>query len=118
MCIPGYRCPTDVILQSVRWYLRYRLSCRDLEEMLAERGVFVDHTTTFRWLTRFTPMLYAFKQRKAPVGRHSSAHSSLEVVDAIRKLARICIDTDEAARVTSIAMAYPLAVAIAGASNG
>jgi IS6 family transposase len=39
-----------IILQSVRWYLRYALSYRDLEEMLAERGLSVDHTTIFRWV--------------------------------------------------------------------
>jgi transposase-like protein len=44
-----YRFPTDIILLSVRWYLRYGLSYRDLEEMLEERGVFVDHTSVFRW---------------------------------------------------------------------
>jgi IS6 family transposase len=42
---------------SVRWYLRYALSYRDLEEPLAERGVEVDHITQFRWVQRFTPIL-------------------------------------------------------------
>lgn len=41
----------------VRWYLRYGLSYRDLEELLAERGVKVDHVTLFRWVQRFTPLL-------------------------------------------------------------
>jgi transposase-like protein len=43
-----------VISVAVRWYLRYGLSCRDVEELLAERGVFVDHVTVYRWVQRFT----------------------------------------------------------------
>ena len=42
---------------AVRWYLRYGLSYRDLEELLAERGIDVDHVTLFRWVQRFTPVL-------------------------------------------------------------
>ncbi len=41
----------------MRWYLRYGLSYRDLEELLAERGIEVDHVTLFRWVQRFTPLL-------------------------------------------------------------
>src|SRR3546814_7254488 len=40
----------DVILWAVRWYCRYPISYRDLEEMLAERGISVDHTTIYRWV--------------------------------------------------------------------
>jgi IS6 family transposase len=43
---------------AVRWYLRYGLSYRDLEELLADRGVDVDHVTLFRWVQRFTPILF------------------------------------------------------------
>ena len=43
-----FRFPAEVILLSVRWYLRYNLSFRDLEELLAERGVKVDHATLHR----------------------------------------------------------------------
>jgi hypothetical protein len=39
----------------VRWYLRYGLSYRDVEELLAERGIEVDHVTVYRWVQRFTP---------------------------------------------------------------
>ena len=53
----GFRFPPEVILLSVRWYLRFGLSYRDLEELLAERGVDVDHVTLFRWVQRFTPAL-------------------------------------------------------------
>ena len=41
----------------MRWYLRYGLSYRDVEELLAERGVRVDHVTIYRWVQRFTPLL-------------------------------------------------------------
>ena len=42
---------------AVRWYLRFGLSYRDVEELLAERGVEVDHVTVYRWVQRFTPLL-------------------------------------------------------------
>ena len=41
----------------MRWYLRYGLSYRDVEELLAERGIQVDHVTIYRWVQRFTPLL-------------------------------------------------------------
>jgi transposase-like protein len=53
----GFRLPPEVTLLAVRWYLRYGLSYRDLEELLAERGVVVDHVTLFRWVQRFTPLI-------------------------------------------------------------
>src|SRR3954451_327806 len=53
----GYRFPAEVIVLAVRWYLRYGLSYRDVEELLAERGVDVDHVTVYRWVQRFTPLL-------------------------------------------------------------
>jgi transposase-like protein len=45
----------SVILLCVRWYLAYGLSLRDLEEMMAERGIYVDHSTIHRWVLRFSP---------------------------------------------------------------
>lgn len=47
--------PIDVIAQCVRWYLAYSLSLRNLEEMMSERGVDVDHSTVHRWI--ITPIL-------------------------------------------------------------
>ena len=47
----------EIILLCMRWYLRYALSYRDLEEMMGERGVQVDHTTIFRWVQRYAPEL-------------------------------------------------------------
>jgi transposase-like protein len=53
----GFCFPSDVIVLAVRWYLRYGLSYRDVEELLAERGIEVDHVTIYRWVLRFTPLL-------------------------------------------------------------
>ena len=44
----GFRFPPEVIMLAVRWYLRYSLSYRDVEELLAERGITVDHVTLYR----------------------------------------------------------------------
>lgn len=60
----------SVILLCVRWYLAYNLSLRDLEEMMAERGIHVDHSTIHRWVVRFSPLLpECFNHRKRPVTR-------------------------------------------------
>src|SRR3712207_55373 len=53
----GFRFPAEVILWAVRWYLRFGISYRDLEGMLAARGVEVDHVPLFRWVQRFAPEL-------------------------------------------------------------
>lgn len=63
----GFRFPREVISVAVRWYLRYALSYRDVEELLAERGVTVDHVTVYRWVQRFTP---EFIEAARP-GRHA-----------------------------------------------
>jgi transposase, IS6 family len=47
----------DIILLCVRWYVRYSLSYRDLEEMMLERGLHVDHTTIYRWVQKYAPEL-------------------------------------------------------------
>ncbi|MDN0075078.1 IS6 family transposase [Crenobacter sp. SG2303] len=61
--------PIDVILLCVRWYLAYSLSLRNLEEMMAERGVAVDHATVHRWVIKLVPVLEkGFRRRKRPVG--------------------------------------------------
>ncbi|NBJ13962.1 IS6 family transposase [Microvirga arsenatis] len=58
----------SVILLCVRWYLAYNLSLRNLEEMMAERGVSVDHATIHRWTVRYAPeLLERFNQRKRSV---------------------------------------------------
>ncbi|MBN3788926.1 IS6 family transposase [Burkholderia sp. Ac-20353] len=62
--------PLNVILTCVRWYVAYPLSLRHLEEMMAERGVSVDHSTVHRWAIKLLPVLEkAFRLRKRPVGK-------------------------------------------------
>ncbi len=51
----GYRFPPEVITLAVRWYLRFGLSYRDVEELLGERGIEVDHVSIYRWVQRFAP---------------------------------------------------------------
>ena len=61
--------PLDVMLVCVRWYAAYPLSLRHIEEMMAERGVFVDHATIHRWSIKILPVLAAvLRRRKRPVG--------------------------------------------------
>ena len=45
----------EVILLAIGWYLRFSLSYRDVEELLAERGLSVDHVTVWRWVQRYVP---------------------------------------------------------------
>jgi len=47
----------EIILLCLRWYLRYSLSYRDLEEIMAERGLSLDHTTIYRWVQHYAPIL-------------------------------------------------------------
>ena len=62
--------PLEVMLVCVRWYAAYPLSFRNIEEMMAERGVFVDHSTLHRWSIKMLRVLTAtFRRRKRPVGR-------------------------------------------------
>ena len=65
----GMRFPIDVILVCIRWYAAYPLSYRHLEEMMEERGVFVDHSSINRWAIRFLPLLEkVFRKHKRAVG--------------------------------------------------
>ena len=65
----GLHFQDEVIVLCVRWYLRYSLSYRDLEEMMAERGLKVDQSTVHRWVAHFSPLLLErFNRRKRAVG--------------------------------------------------
>ena len=65
----GMRFPKEIILVCIRWYAAYALSYRNLEEMMQERGVSVDHSTVNRWAIRFLPLLEkVFRKHKRPVG--------------------------------------------------
>ena len=62
--------PLEVLLLCVRWYVSYSLSLRNLEEMMAERGIAVDHSTVHRWVIKLVPLLEkAFCRRKLAVGK-------------------------------------------------
>ncbi|MFM0305817.1 IS6 family transposase [Paraburkholderia sediminicola] len=62
--------PVDVILLCVRWYVAYSLSTRNLEEMMAERGIAVDHSTVYRWVIKLLPLFEkTFRKHKRPVGK-------------------------------------------------
>lgn len=59
----------DIILQCVRWYVAYSLSCRDLEELMQERGHTVDHSTIQRWVVFYAPRIEkVFRQKKKQTG--------------------------------------------------
>ena len=65
----GGHFPKHIVLQAVFWYLRYSLSYRDIEELMRERGVEIDHATVQRWVVKYTPILdEEFRKRKKTVG--------------------------------------------------
>ena len=62
--------PLDVILMCVRWYVAYPLSLRHLEQMMAERGIEVDHSPVHRWAIKLLPVMEkAFRRHKRQVGK-------------------------------------------------
>lgn len=66
----GAQFPKEVILFAVFFYVRYTVSYRDLEEILAERGVQVDHATLNRWVAKYSPLIAAnARRRKTPTDR-------------------------------------------------
>jgi transposase-like protein len=76
----------EIIILCVRWYLRYKLSLRDLVEMMAERGLSLAHTTILRWVRRYTPEFVKRWNRFAtPAGRSWRVDESVS-----RTQARAC----------------------------
>ncbi|MEE8057711.1 MAG: IS6 family transposase, partial [Pseudomonadales bacterium] len=71
----------DMILQSVRWYLAYSLSYRNIEEMMTERGFKVDHSTINRWVVHYAPKLEPVfhKKKKRPGDRWRLDETYIEV---------------------------------------
>lgn len=67
--INGMRCPIDVILTCIRWYVAYSLSYRHVEDMMKERGVNVDHSSISRWAIRFLPLQAKSVPKKQTPGR-------------------------------------------------
>lgn len=60
----GNQFPKHIILHAVYFYLRYSVSLRELEEILAERGVIVDHATLNRWVVKFSPLIALEAQKR------------------------------------------------------
>jgi putative transposase len=69
----GYRFPPEVMHQAIWLYLRFTLSPRDVEDLLAERGVAVSYETVRRWVNRFGPMIAA-DLRKRRLKPHTTWH--------------------------------------------
>ncbi|GIU51924.1 IS6 family transposase [Shewanella sairae] len=64
----GHHFPTDIIMQALRYYLAYKLSYREIEEMFAERNIHFDHSTLNRWVIKYAPQLEViFRKRKRRV---------------------------------------------------
>ncbi len=62
----GYRFPPEIIQQAIWLYLRFTLSLRDVEDLLAERGVAVSYETVRRWVNHFGPMIAADLRKRRP----------------------------------------------------
>ena len=60
----GYRFPPEIIQQAIWLYVRFTLSFRDVEDLLAERGIFVSYETVRRWVNHFGPMIAADLRRR------------------------------------------------------
>ena len=74
----GYRFPPDSIQQSIWLYLRFTLSLRDVEDLLAERGVAVSYETVRRWVNHFGPMIAA-DLRKRRLKPHTTCISTRSI---------------------------------------
>jgi transposase-like protein len=80
------------MLTCVRWYVAYPLSLRHIEEMMQERGVFVDHSTVHRWAIKVLPVMAAvFRRRKQPVGSSWRMPLAYRRTRAAQKKARRCV---------------------------
>ena len=69
----GYRFPAEVIHQAIWLYLRFTLSFRDVEDLLAERGIMVSYETVRRWVNNFGPIVAADLRKRRPKP-HSTWH--------------------------------------------
>jgi transposase-like protein len=84
--------PLEVMLTCVRWYVAYPLSLRHVEEMMQERGVFVDHSTVHRWAMKILPVMAAvFRKRKRPARAswrmdESVSRTQVKAWDAVLKM--------------------------------
>mgnify|MGYP000088338338 CR=1 FL=1 len=91
----GRHYPQFIILQSVRWYVSYALSYRNIEEMMKERGFEIDHATLNRWVLHYAPLLEQksrkFKRITTPMGCFRKMHTAartlagIELMNMIKK---------------------------------
>jgi transposase-like protein len=77
----------EILLLCVRWYLRYALSYRDLEELMTERGLGVDHSTIFRWVQRSAPEL---ERRVISVDKNAAYPKALRLLKQRRQGSKTC----------------------------
>jgi putative transposase len=77
----GYRCPPEIIQQAIWLYVRFTLSFRDVEDLLAERGIFVSYETVRRWVNHFGPMIAADLRR-----RRSKPHTTWHLDEVYLKI--------------------------------
>src|ERR1035437_2863496 len=81
----------ELILCAVRWYLRYSLSLRDVEELFAERGLEADHTTIWRWVQRYGPELEQRLRRRLISSRPTNPGGSMRPIFECRAVGVTCI---------------------------
>ena len=77
----GYRFPPEIIQQAIWLYVRFTLSFRDVEDLLAERGIFVSYETVRRWVNHFGPMIAADLRR-----RRSKPHTTWHLDEVYLKI--------------------------------
>jgi transposase-like protein len=98
MKFSGRHFSKEIILTAIRWYLRYKLSYRDIEELMYELGIKIDHSTINRWVVKYVPLLVTkARPHKRSVGiswrldetyikAFHSAHATLQVVELIQMI--------------------------------
>ena len=85
----GRHCEPEIIVTCVRWHLRFSLSLRDVEELMAERGLVVDHTTVWRWCQIYGPVVY--RRLKGRTGTWDSTNGPRRSGDGLRVSPRCCV---------------------------
>jgi transposase-like protein len=91
----GMRFPVDIMLACIRWYVAYPLSYRHLEEMMDERGVWVDHSSINRWATRYLPLIEKLSRKhKRPGGSNWRMDETYIQVKGVWKYLCRAVDKD------------------------
>jgi hypothetical protein len=96
----GYRFPPEIIQQAIWLYLRFTLSLRDVEDLLAERGIMVSYETVRRWVNHFGPLIAADLRKRRPKPHTMESQDDMSVVNGATIEPRIRINQpdDENAR--------------------